>query len=100
MREHLATLLNDFRKSKHEIAIVRYQGVRRRVTTYGELATWPAGSRHCSRIAASAWVIAPAMGRESAEWVAAFYGCMLRGVIAVPLDHSEARNLRRGLRPT
>ena len=53
MREHLATLLNDFRKYKHEIAIVRYQGVRRRVTTYGELATYgrqvrgtARGSRH------------------------------------------------------
>ena len=25
-------------------------------------------------------------GENSAEWVAAFYGCMLRGVMAVPLD--------------
>ena len=31
MREHLATLLDDFKTHKHEIAIVRFQGVRRRV---------------------------------------------------------------------
>ena len=38
MRDHLATLLDDFRRYGHEIAVVRYQGNRRRVTTYGELA--------------------------------------------------------------
>ncbi|MGA8740201.1 MAG: AMP-binding protein [Terracidiphilus sp.] len=87
MREHLATLLNDFRKNKHEIAIVRYQGVRRRVTTYGALATM------AGRFAAFLEDRGIGMGdrvllwgENSAEWVAAFYGCMLRGVIAVPLD--------------
>ena len=38
MREHLATLLDDFRSYGREIAVVRYQGNRRRVTTYGEVA--------------------------------------------------------------
>ena len=87
MREHLATLLNDFRKNKHETAIVRYQGVRRRVTTYGALATM------AGRFAAFLEDRGIGMGdrvllwgENSAEWVAAFYGCMLRGVIAVPLD--------------
>jgi long-chain acyl-CoA synthetase len=87
VREHLATLLDDFKKHDREIAIVRFQGVRRRVATYGELA------RLAGRFAALLedrsigfgdrvvlW------GENSAEWVAAFYGCMLRGVIAVPLD--------------
>ena len=27
---------------------------------------------------------------NSAEWVAAFYGCLLRGVLAVPLDAAGA----------
>jgi long-chain acyl-CoA synthetase len=26
-------------------------------------------------------------GHNSAEWVAAFFGCILRGVVAVPMDH-------------
>lgn len=87
MREHLATLLSDFREHEREIAIVRYQGVRRRVTTYGELA------RLAGRFAALLEERAIGMGDRvllwgdnSAEWVAAFYGCMLRGVMVVPLD--------------
>lgn len=87
MREHLGTLLEDFRKHERDLAIVRYQGVRRRETTYGELA------RLAGRFAALLedrgigkgdrvllW------GENSAEWVAAFYGCMLRGAMVVPLD--------------
>ena len=38
MRDHLATLIDDFRRFGREIAVVRYQGNRRRVTTYGKLA--------------------------------------------------------------
>ncbi len=38
MRDHLATLLDDFRRYDRQIAVVRFQGNRRRATTYGELA--------------------------------------------------------------
>lgn len=89
MREHLATLLDDFRKHEHEIAIVRFQGVRRRVTTYGELA------RLAGRFAALLEDCGIGMGdrvllwgENSAEWIAAFYGCLLRGAMAVPVDAS------------
>ena len=67
--------------------MVRYQGNRRRVTTYGELA------RLAGRFAAllAQRGIGPGdrvllWGENSAEWIAAFHGCMLRGVLAVPLD--------------
>jgi long-chain acyl-CoA synthetase len=87
VREHLATLLDDFKRHEREIAIVRYQGVRRRVTTYGELA------HLAGRFAALLEDRGIGMGdrvllwgENSAEWVAAFYGCLLRGVMAVPLD--------------
>jgi long-chain acyl-CoA synthetase len=87
MRDHLATLLYDFRRFDREIAVVRYQGNRRRVTTYGQLA------RLAGRFAAL--LVQRGIGpgdrvllwaENSAEWIAAFYGCMLRGVLAVPLD--------------
>jgi long-chain acyl-CoA synthetase len=87
VREHLATLLDDFRKHESEIAIVRYQGVRRRETTYGDLA------RFAGRFAAL--LEERGIGKDDrvllwaengAEWVAAFYGCMLRGAMVVPLD--------------
>ena len=87
MRDHLATLLYDFRRFDREIAVVRYQGNRRRVTTYGQLA------RLAGRFAAllAQRGIEPGdrvllWAENSAEWIAAFYGCMLRGVLAVPLD--------------
>lgn len=87
MRAHLATLLDDFRRFDRQIAIVRTQGVRRRAMTYGELA------RLAGRFAAylSARGIGPGdrvvlWAENSAEWVAAFYGILLRGALAVPLD--------------
>jgi long-chain acyl-CoA synthetase len=87
MRAHLATLLDDFRRFDREVAVVRYQGNRRRVTTYAELA------RLAGRFAAllAEREIGPGdrvllLAENSAEWIAAFHGCMLRGVLAVPLD--------------
>jgi len=87
MRDHLATIIDDFRRFDREIAVVRYQGNRRRVTTYGELA------RLSGRFAAllekrgvNAGDRVLIWGENSAEWSAVFYGCMLRGVVAVPLD--------------
>ncbi len=87
MRDHLATLLDDLRRHGREVAVVRYQGNRRRVTTYGELA-------HLAGRFAALLVqqgIEPGdrvllWAENSAEWIAAFYGCLLRGVLAVPLD--------------
>jgi long-chain acyl-CoA synthetase len=87
MRAHLATYLDDFRLYAREIAVMRYKGVRRQVTTYGEIA------RLAGRFAAllGARGIGPGdrvllWAENSAEWIAAFYGCMLRGAIVVPLD--------------
>lgn len=87
MRNHLATLLDDFRRFDRAIAVVRIQGNRRRVTTYGELGRL---ARRFATLLAQRG-IEPGdrvliWAENSAEWVAAFYGCMLRGVLAVPLD--------------
>src|SRR5512140_1227244 len=87
MRSHLATLLDDYRSHPRDIAVVRHQGNRRRVTTYGELA------RLAGRFAAELARRGIGQGdrvllwaENSAEWIAAFHGCILRGVLAVPLD--------------
>ncbi len=87
MRPHLATLLDDLRRSGREKAIVRHIGVRRRVATYGDIANLAgrfAALLIARNINAGDRVILWA--ENSAEWIAAFYGCMLRGVLAVPLD--------------
>ena len=89
MREHLATLLDDFRGYSREVAVVRHQGNRRRVSTYGDVARL--AGRFASLLVERA--VAPGdrvliWGDNSAKWIAAFYGCLLRGVLAVPLDAS------------
>jgi long-chain acyl-CoA synthetase len=87
MRENLATLVEEFRRYDHEIAVVRYQGNRRRVSTYGQIARLAARfasllAQHC--IAPGDRIVLWA--ENSAEWIAAFHGCILRGVLVVPLD--------------
>jgi len=84
MREHLATFVE---RHGSQIAVVTYPGNRRKSTSYGQLATL---AGRFSRLLAERG-IAPGdrvllWGRNSAEWIAAFFGCVLRGVIAVPLD--------------
>ena len=87
MRDHLATLLDDFRRFDRQIAVVRFRGNRRRTTSYGEIARL--AGRFASLLDQRG--IGPGdrvliWGENGAEWIAAFHGCMLRGVLAVPLD--------------
>jgi long-chain acyl-CoA synthetase len=87
MHDHLASLIDDFRRLDRDIAVVRYQGNRRRVTTYGELAKL--AGRFAALLAERGIVEGDRVliwGENSAEWIGAFHGCMLRGVLAVPLD--------------
>ncbi len=87
MRDHLATIIDDFRRLDRDIAVVRYQGNRRRVTTYGELARL--AGRFAALLAARGIAEGDRVliwGENSAEWLATLHGCVLRGVLAVPLD--------------
>ncbi len=87
VRPHLASLVEDFRRNGRQIAIVRTRGVRRHGTTYTDLATlagrFSAQLLHRGIVPGDRVVL---WGENSAEWVAAFFGCLLRGVLAVPLD--------------
>src|ERR1700692_2146945 len=87
MREHLATLVEDFRRYDREIAVVRYHGNRRRVSTYGDIAHL--AGRFATHLAEQG--IGPGdrvvlWAENGAEWMAALHGCILRGVMVVPLD--------------
>src|SRR3954453_14293071 len=87
MRENLATLVEDFRRYNREIAVVRFHGNRRRVSTYGDiphLAGRFAPLLDQKNIGRGDRVVLWA--ENSAEWIAAFHGCILRGVLVVPLD--------------
>jgi len=87
MRPNLATFVQDFQRYGKQTAIVTYPGNRRIATSYADLALL---SGRFSRLL-SERNIHPGervllWGANSAEWEAAFFGCVLRGVLAVPLD--------------
>ena len=87
MRPHMATLLDDFRLFGDDKAIVRHVGNRRKITSYKEIAGL--AGRFAALLAKRN--IGPGdrvllWAENGAEWIAAFYGCLLRGVLTVPLD--------------
>jgi long-chain acyl-CoA synthetase len=87
VRPHLASLVEDLRRHRHQTAIVQHRGNRSYPTTYAALANL-AGRFACEfdrrAIAPGDRVIL--WGENSAAWIAAFFGCLLRGVLVVPLD--------------
>ncbi|WP_420237110.1 AMP-binding protein [Telmatobacter bradus] len=96
MREHLATLVADFRRHGRQRALVHHRGTRRIITTYAELAQLAgrfATLLESRGIQSGERVLL--WGENSAEWIAAFYGCMLRGVLAVPLDVTGSADFAR-----
>ena len=87
MREHLASLVEEFRRHAGETAVVAHRGNRRYATSYGDLAG--IAGRFAAELEQRG--IAPGervvlWGENSAEWIGVFFGCLLRGVIVVPLD--------------
>src|ERR1039458_9488758 len=87
MRAHLATLVEEFRKHAAETAVVAHRGNRRYPATYGQLAG--IAGRFAAELERRGIVPGDRVvlwGENSAEWIGVFFGCLLRGVIAVPLD--------------
>src|SRR6185437_1500666 len=86
-RTHLASLIDDFERHCTDIAIVARRGLRERRTSYAQLAVLArrvAATFEERGIAKGDRVLL--WGENSAEWVAAFFGCILRGVLPVPID--------------
>jgi long-chain acyl-CoA synthetase len=96
VRPHLATLVADFRRYGNQIAVVSHRGNRRFSSTYAQLADLSARCAH----AFDQRGLRPGdrvllWGNNSAEWVAAFFGCILRGIVAVPLDAAGSLEFAR-----
>jgi long-chain acyl-CoA synthetase len=86
----------DFRRYDEQIAIVTHRGNRRFSSTYARLAEL---SARCAR-AFDQLGLRPGdrvllWGNNSVEWVAAFFGCVLRGIVAVPLDAAGSLEFAR-----
>ncbi|GGG71379.1 AMP-binding protein [Edaphobacter dinghuensis] len=87
MRAHLASLVHEFRQHAAQTAVVAHRGNRSYRSTYGEVAQLAgrfAAELDRRNILPGDRIIL--WGTNSANWIAAFFGCLLRGVIAVPLD--------------
>src|ERR1700730_16491426 len=86
-RPNLLSLFADFQRHSSDVAVVQRRGYRRETWTYAKLAEiaffWEQelklrGIRTGDRV--RLW------GPNGAEWMAAFWGCLLRGAVAVPMD--------------
>jgi long-chain acyl-CoA synthetase len=86
-RANLISLLENFRRFSGDAAVVERQGYRRKSRTYAELSSeaesWSALLAERGIGAGDRVVL---WGANSSEWVAAFWGLMLRGAVAVPMD--------------
>src|SRR5262245_48464726 len=91
-RSSLAELLLDhYARHAGEVAFVQTRGYRRETRTYGQvLALASAFARELDRRQITKGDQVLLWGESSAEWVAAFFGCMLRGVVVVPMDKVSA----------
>jgi long-chain acyl-CoA synthetase len=86
-RPNLLSLFDDFHRHRRDVAAVQRRGYRREAWSYSELAAIAfrlahdlkqSGVRTGDRVLL--W------GPNGAEWMAAFWGCLLRGAVVVPID--------------
>ena len=87
LRRHLASLVDDFRRHGGQIAIVSRRGLRQEITSYKSLADLSgrfAAQLNTRGIQKGDRVLI--WGDNGAPWVAAFFGCIMRGVVPVPID--------------
>lgn len=91
MRETLLTFLDDCIARGEETAVVHWRGLRISRWSFARLASCAfqfARELEARDIRAGDRVLF--WSENSAEWIAAFYGCLLRGAIVVPLDLKSA----------
>jgi len=86
-RDSLISLLEEFPRYASDVAVVQRRGYRRESWSYRKLsgvAVEVAKELKARGIGTGERVIL--WGANSAEWMAAFWGCLLRGAVAVPID--------------
>jgi long-chain acyl-CoA synthetase len=83
----LASLVEDFKRHGDQTAIVSRHGLRKEVTSYKTLADL--AGRFAALLESRGILKGDRVliwGENGAAWVAAFFGCILRGVVPVPID--------------
>jgi len=98
VRTNLGSLVDDFEKQGQQIAVVFRRGLRQRRVRYQELAVL--SRRFAAELEARGihkgqrillW------GENAAEWIAAFFGCVLCGVLPVAVDPASTDDFIRRL---
>jgi long-chain acyl-CoA synthetase len=86
-RRSLIDYLSEYPKHSRGTAFVQRSGYRTSRTSYLEVAGLAAQcAREFDRLGIAPGDRMLLWGRNSAEWVAAFFGCILLGAVAVPMD--------------
>jgi long-chain acyl-CoA synthetase len=86
-RLNLLSLLDEFSHYRDDVAGVQRHGYRRESWTYGKLATVALGlAQNLRQRGVRTGDRVLLWGSNSAEWMAAFWGCLLRGAVVVPVD--------------
>ncbi|HET7348437.1 MAG TPA: AMP-binding protein, partial [Acidobacteriaceae bacterium] len=91
MRTNLATFLDDFRRHGDGRAFVTHRGNRKYAASWSELANL--ADRFAAELIRRQIPMGERVvlwGQNGLEWMGAFFGCLQRGVIAVPLDPAGA----------
>jgi len=91
MRHSIAEYLASFLQRRGECAYVQRRGYRTERWSYTKVAeTAFRFARELEQRGISKGQRILIWGPNSAEWVAVFWGCALRGVVVVPMDHAAA----------
>lgn len=91
MRQSVADYLADFERLGNEQAFAERSGYRLTRWTYKDVAAMAYGfARELDHRDIRKGDRVLIWGPNSARWVAAFFGCANRGVIAVPMDHAAS----------
>src|SRR5690242_11551454 len=88
-RRSLVEHLEYFDRHSRDVAYVQRRGYRREAWTYGRIAETAfqfARELHARGIRKGDHVVL--WGENCSEWVVAFLGCMMRGVVVVPMDRA------------
>ncbi len=93
MRETLLNFLDDCTAHGEQTAVVHWRGLRIARWSYARLASYAfqfARELEARNVGAGDRVLF--WSENSPEWIVAFYGCLLRGAVVVPLDLKSARD--------
>ncbi len=86
-RQSLIDFLQEYPKHGRSTAFAERSGYRTSRWSYQQVAGLAAQcARELERVGVAPGERVLLWGRNSAEWVAAFFGCILRGAVAVPMD--------------